>query len=81
MDAHAAARAEFEALARLARELEADPETRSAFAGGRVRLSMGMSGDHAEAVAAGSDLVRIGTALFVGVEPPAGKRRGEEGAA
>ncbi len=81
VDAAAAARREFEALARLARELEGDPATRAAFEGGRARLSMGMSGDFAEAVAAGSDVVRIGTALYAGVEEPAPARRGEEGAA
>jgi uncharacterized pyridoxal phosphate-containing UPF0001 family protein len=53
------------------------PENRSAFFeladlrerlqqdfGQRLRLSMGMSGDLEEAIAAGSDQIRIGTAFF-----------------
>ena len=31
-------------------------------------LSMGMSGDYAAAIAAGSTLVRVGSALFEGVD-------------
>ena len=70
-----AARAVFERLAALARTLPRD-----AFAGGRVRLSMGMSGDFEEAVRAGSHLVRVGSALFEGVtaegaDAPAERRR------
>jgi pyridoxal phosphate enzyme (YggS family) len=49
----------FDAAAALARTLPAD-----AFAGGRVRLSMGMSQDFEEAVRAGADVVRVGSALF-----------------
>jgi pyridoxal phosphate enzyme (YggS family) len=58
-----AARPVFERLARLAAELDA-----AAFEGGRPRLSMGMSGDLEVAVAAGADDVRIGTALFEGLD-------------
>lgn len=56
------ARAVFEHASRLARSLPA-----GAFAGGRVRLSMGMTGDFEEAVRAGAHVVRIGGALFEGV--------------
>lgn len=65
---------EFEQLAALASELEADPATRTCFENGRVRLSMGMSGDFPAAIAAGSDLVRIGTALFQGLVQDPGSR-------
>ena len=61
-----AARRTFDALATLAQELPAE-----AFGGGRPRLSMGMSGDLEEAVAAGADDVRIGSALFEGLEEAA----------
>jgi pyridoxal phosphate enzyme (YggS family) len=59
----AAARATFARLAALGHELPGD-----AFAGGRPLLSMGMSGDFELAVACGADLVRVGTALFAGLE-------------
>ena len=36
-------------------------------------LSMGMSGDYADAIAEGSTLVRVGTALF-GPRPPMTKQ-------
>ncbi|MEM7308146.1 MAG: YggS family pyridoxal phosphate-dependent enzyme [Planctomycetota bacterium] len=62
----AAARDTFERLAALAAELPA-----ASFDGGRPRLSMGMSGDLTEAVEAGADTVRIGTALFRGLEEAA----------
>jgi pyridoxal phosphate enzyme (YggS family) len=65
-----AARAVFERCADLARSLDA-----RAFVGGRARLSMGMSGDLEEAVRAGADVVRVGTALFRGLERPARERR------
>ncbi len=58
-----AARAVFRELRLLADSLPAE-----AFEGGRPLLSMGMSGDLEEAVAEGADLVRVGTALFQGVE-------------
>jgi uncharacterized pyridoxal phosphate-containing UPF0001 family protein len=61
------ARAVFERLADLARGLEADPELAACFRGGRVQLSMGMSGDFEQAVAAGSHVVRVGSALFEGL--------------
>lgn len=63
----ARAREVFEELARIAAALDPAP-----FEGGRARLSMGMSSDFETAVEAGSDLVRIGTALFVGLAPAAG---------
>jgi hypothetical protein len=59
-----AARAVFTGLAALARELDG-----RAFAGGEPRLSMGMSSDLEEAVRAGSHVVRVGSALFEGLEP------------
>lgn len=64
--ARGAARAVFERLAALAATL-----VPSAFAGGRVRLSMGMSQDFEEAVRAGATTVRIGSQLFEGL----GERR------
>jgi pyridoxal phosphate enzyme (YggS family) len=57
------ARATFETLRRLRDELAGRLGTPLA------TLSMGMTGDLAEAVAAGSTLVRVGTALF-GERPP-----------
>jgi pyridoxal phosphate enzyme (YggS family) len=57
--ARAEARRTFEALRDLARALPAE-----AFVEGRPLLSMGMSTDLEEAVAAGADVVRIGSALF-----------------
>ena len=59
----AGALASFRRLAALAAELPGD-----AFAGGAPRLSMGMSGDLEEAVLAGSHVVRVGSALFEGVD-------------
>ncbi len=56
------AREVFEHASRLARSLPS-----AAFAGGRVRLSMGMSADFEEAVRAGAHVLRIGGALFDGV--------------
>lgn len=67
----ARAREVFERLAELARGLPAE-----AFAGGRPQLSMGMSGDFEEAIAAGAGVVRIGSAFFETAEEPAA--RGEE---
>ena len=61
------ARPTFEELAHLARELEKEPALARRFVDERVQLSMGMSGDYEPAIAAGSDLVRIGTALFEGL--------------
>jgi len=60
-EARRAARATFEALAELARSLPTD-----AFAGGYPRLSMGMTGDLEEAIAAGAHVLRIGSALLAG---------------
>ena len=39
-----------------------------AFAGGRAKLSMGMTSDLEAAIAEGSDLIRVGSALFEGVQ-------------
>jgi uncharacterized pyridoxal phosphate-containing UPF0001 family protein len=61
--ARSAARAVFEQLAELAAILPA-----AAFAGGRPRLSMGMSADFEEAIQAGADVLRIGSLFFEGVE-------------
>ncbi len=59
---------EFRTLAKLAAEIEGDPQRRNAFANERVELSMGMSGDYPAAIAAGSHVVRIGSALFAGLD-------------
>lgn len=56
------ARETFDRLAALRRSLRAED-----FDGGRVLLSMGMSSDFEDAIAAGSDVVRVGTALFEGL--------------
>jgi len=56
------AREVFERASRLAHTLPS-----SAFARGRVRLSMGMSADFEEAVRAGAHVVRVGGALFDGL--------------
>ncbi len=61
----AAARAVFRRVAELARSLP-----KEAFAGGHVRLSMGMSQDFAEAIAEGATSVRIGSALFENCAAP-----------
>ena len=62
----ASARAVFQDLARLARELAPGAAMGDARGLGRMRTSMGMSGDFEAAIEAGSDLVRIGTLLFEG---------------
>lgn len=54
----------FGRLRSLADTLESDEQNSSLFAGGRVRTSMGMSGDFNEAIAAGSDYLRIGSSFF-----------------
>ncbi|MEZ6013739.1 MAG: YggS family pyridoxal phosphate-dependent enzyme [Planctomycetota bacterium] len=54
----------FARVAALAGTIEADPNMAGVFAGGRVGLSLGMSGDLEDAVAAGSTLLRIGSDLF-----------------
>lgn len=66
-DRSAAARAVFERLAALGRDLERDPLVGPRLPGGRCELSMGMSGDLEAAVVAGADLVRVGSALFAGL--------------
>ncbi|TDJ72345.1 MAG: YggS family pyridoxal phosphate-dependent enzyme [Planctomycetota bacterium] len=69
-------RAVFAEVAALARTLERDPALIDVFADGRCRLSMGMSGDLEEAVRAGTDLVRVGGALFRGTSTTANERPG-----
>jgi PLP dependent protein len=59
----------FRELARLARDLAPEAAMRDARGLGRMRTSMGMSGDFEAAIEEGSDLVRIGTILF----PTAGR--------
>jgi len=54
----------FELTAALARNIERDERLAPALASGRCQLSMGMSSDLELAIAAGSDLVRVGRALF-----------------
>ena len=54
----------FRANANLAASLPA-----TLFHGGQVRLSMGMSGDLEQAIAAGATCIRIGSALFQGLPP------------
>jgi uncharacterized pyridoxal phosphate-containing UPF0001 family protein len=41
------------------------------FEHGRIELSMGLSSDLEAAVACGSDVVRVGSALFAGIVPDA----------
>jgi len=53
----------------------ADALPRAFFENGRPELSMGMSADMDAAIRAGADLVRVGTALFAGLEPTAGSGR------
>jgi len=62
---HGPARATFDELARLAGTLPAET-----FEHGRPLLSMGMSGDYEDAVRAGAHVLRIGSALFEGLELP-----------
>jgi len=73
MDGATQARTTFDELARLAGTLS--PE---AFEEGRPQLSMGMSGDFEEAVRAGAHVLRIGSALFQGVELPSQPSRSNQ---
>ncbi|MDC3307474.1 YggS family pyridoxal phosphate-dependent enzyme [bacterium] len=66
---HRTAREVFEEARELARSLE--DEVPEAFHQRRCELSMGMSGDAALATELGSDLVRVGSALFVDLPHPA----------
>lgn len=80
-DRDASARAVFRDLARLARELAPKAAMGDARGLGRMRTSMGMSGDFEAAIEEGSDLVRIGTLLFGGgTEPPNRERDADPGA-
>jgi pyridoxal phosphate enzyme (YggS family) len=60
-----AARRDFASLRKLRDEL-----ARSLPAGSLPELSMGMSGDFEAAIHEGATIVRVGSALFAGVEPP-----------
>lgn len=62
------ASAAFSRLRSLADSIEADTEARALFLDGRVRTSMGMSGDYPEAIAAGADYLRIGSSFFEGLD-------------
>lgn len=73
-------RAVFAEAARLARSLDGDPALARAFAGGRCQLLMGMSADLELAIAAGTDLLRVGGALFQDT-PFAGRESGRGGKA
>jgi PLP dependent protein len=68
-------RAAFQRLRDLRERLPAE-----AFAAGRAKLSMGMSSDLEAAIAAGSDVVRVGSALFAGdsADESAPSRRQEQ---
>ncbi|MBK7877298.1 MAG: YggS family pyridoxal phosphate-dependent enzyme [Planctomycetes bacterium] len=70
----AAARRVFRELAAHARALEARTDDARLFVDGRVRLSMGMTDDFEVAVEEGADVVRVGSALFAGLEADAGGR-------
>jgi pyridoxal phosphate enzyme (YggS family) len=61
----ASARATFRRLREIAEGLSA--ARRARFAGGRVRLSMGMSSDLEAAIHEGAHVVRVGSALFEGL--------------
>jgi PLP dependent protein len=63
----------FAELSKYASELEADPSLSSLFLDGKVRTSMGMSGDFEEAISAGADYLRIGTSFFTGLLPSSKK--------
>ena len=65
-DVQGSARASRAVFARL-RELR-DAMDGAAFAGGRAKLSMGMTSDLEAAIAEGSDVIRVGSALFEGVQ-------------
>lgn len=64
-DREAAAAEAFAALRTLSLELPPEP-----FGGRAPELSMGMSGDYEIAVREGAHLVRVGTALYRGLEAP-----------
>ena len=74
-ESEAAARAVFRELARLARDLAPPARMSDALSPGRLRTSMGMSGDFEWAVEEGSDLVRVGSRLFEGLAPGREARR------
>ena len=57
----------FKRLSDIAASLEAATSTSKLFLDGKVRTSMGMSGDLEEAVKAGADYLRIGSAFFEGL--------------
>jgi len=61
------ARGDFRALNALRQKILESAEL-AAFEGGVVRLSMGMSADFEVAIEEGADLVRVGSAIFDGVD-------------
>lgn len=65
---HPAARAVFERLVELGRALEAE------LGRGELLYSMGMSDDFELAIEAGSHFVRVGSALFRGLDEPSARR-------
>jgi hypothetical protein len=65
----------FARLSDIAAKLEAAPSTSKLFLDGKVRTSMGMSGDFEEAVKAGADYLRIGSAFFDGLQADSQKER------
>jgi pyridoxal phosphate enzyme (YggS family) len=64
----------FADLQYLGRELEQDPGVGEHLLDRRCALSMGMSGDFEQAIACGAHLVRVGQALFEGLDGPDGAR-------
>ena len=54
----------FAQLRSYAAEIEADPSDSTLFLDGKVRTSMGMSGDLEEAITEGADYLRIGSSFF-----------------
>ena len=59
----------FKRLSDIATRLESNPSTSKLFLNGKVRTSMGMSGDFEEAIKAGADYLRIGSSFFDGLLP------------
>ena len=59
----------FTELRRYATEIEANPADSALFLDGKVRTSMGMSGDFEEAISAGADYLRIGSSFFTDILP------------
>jgi len=68
-------------LFRTLKELRDEANDRSAYRTPLRELSMGMTNDFEVAVEEGATLLRIGTALFAGLDPISGVDRGEAGSA